>query len=332
MFVNDNLALAIDLSGLNKLTAKVQALSLPNLDELWYTEIPVGRRQRFTGTWWLDEPANQLFIGGGPVSAVELNTGKVLWSLPYDSIGVAHRAIIGESKLLLLGTKKSGFKFNIMGGGIDKASNWANEQQAAYGHKQNPILFCIDKAGGNIDWRLPFEPGKEHKKKKKSIWSGETEYKIREETRLNLVGSNGSSVYPDMLHAKLLLQAKQTQCVDLQTGKTIWQPKKPLRGMAVPVADRLLVITDDHLCALRPADGSEEWRFKDKVNCDWSMESSFSLVGQDALVNVGGRPVCVNISTGQQKWKSDKEIGETSMFTVAADFRNSSAYIRANTT
>ncbi|NLI16635.1 MAG: PQQ-like beta-propeller repeat protein, partial [candidate division Zixibacteria bacterium] len=106
LWIGDSVVIAVDFDGFVNKTAKLQAFRAADLTELWYTEVPVGKRQRFEGALWFDKQAGVMFLGHGPFSAVDLRDGTVLWSIPYDTIGFVHDVLFGTERLLVLGSER----------------------------------------------------------------------------------------------------------------------------------------------------------------------------------------------------------------------------------
>ena len=47
LWIGDSVVIAVDFGGFVNKTAKLQAFRTADMSELWYTEVPVGKRQRF---------------------------------------------------------------------------------------------------------------------------------------------------------------------------------------------------------------------------------------------------------------------------------------------
>lgn len=318
LWIGDDLLVAVDFGGFVNMTAKLQAFRIPEMTELWYTEVPVGKKQRFSEALWPDETGKTLFLGRGPFSALDLTSGKVLWTIPYDSIGFVHRVEFGTERILVLGSKtKSGFRL-IWSLNQSKMAEKAAAAGTGYEHLEDPILFSVNRRTGAIAWQYPFEPGKEHKKKKTDFWSGgaETTFKVREDTRLFPLTETELTGEPTLTKGEVLVQAKGISCLNLADGKEIWKVEKRFVGEPAVLGDRFLVIRDDRLVLLKGSDGSEIWRSKDKVRSFWNSDEPFILVDQTAYVNADGRIRAWNSESGAESWKGNKDVGEYTVFSL----------------
>jgi len=321
LWVGDNLLIAVDFGGFVTKTAKLQAFRIPDMTELWYTEVPVGKKQRFTRALWLDKTRATLFLGRGPFSAVDLTTGKVLWTIPYDSIGFVHGVEFGAERILVLGSKtKSGFRL-FWSLDQNKMADKAQNAGSGYEHLEDPILFSVNRQTGAIAWQYPFEPGKEHKKKKKDFWSGgdETTFKMREDTRLFPLTESETAGERTLTKGEVLVQAKGISCLNLADGKEIWKVEKRFIGEPAILGDRFLAVKDDRLVLLKGNDGSEIWRSKDKVRSFWNSDEPFILIGQTAYVNADGRIRAWSAESGAESWKGNKEVGEYTIFSLMTE-------------
>jgi outer membrane protein assembly factor BamB len=319
LWIGDSVVIAVDFAGFVNKTAKLQAFRAADLTELWYTEVPVGKRQRFEGALWFDKQAGVMFLGHGPFSAVDLRDGTVLWSIPYDTIGFVHDVLFGTERLLVLGSERiSSFRLQ-WSLSPEKAQEKAQQAGSGYEHLDKPILFSLDRKTGKIGWEYAFEPGKEHKKKKSDWGGGKMVYKEREPTRLQIIGVSNKPGENTLSQGLVIVQAKHLGCVDLATGREIWRVKEDFVGEPQVVDNRILVIKEDRVVALKSADGSELWRSKDKVNSFWAAPAPFLVYDDRILVNCGGKIRVLDGKTGKETIKSQKDVGDFTIFSLALD-------------
>jgi outer membrane protein assembly factor BamB len=321
LWIGDDLLIAVDFGGFVNMTAKLQAFRIPDMTELWYTEVPVGKKQRFSEALWPDEASKTLFLGRGPFSALDLTSGKVLWTIPYDSIGFVHGVEFGAERVLVLGSKtKSGFRL-IWSLNQDKMAEKAASAGSGYEHLEDPILFSVNRQTGAIAWQYPFQPGKEHKKKKTDFWSGGQKkvFLAREETRLFLLIENEPAEGCTLAKGEVLIQAKGITCLNLVDGKEIWKLEKRFIGKPVILKDGFLAIKEDRLVLSRGGDGSEVWRSKDKVRSFWNSDEPFILIDQTAFVNADGRVRAWNAEAGAEIWKGNKGVGDYTIFSLLTE-------------
>jgi len=321
LWIGDSLLIAVDYGGFVKMSARLQAFRVPTMQELWYTEIPVGRKQSFSGALWVDDDGSTLYIGRGPFSSLDLTTGTIHWTMPYDSVGYVHRVEFGTERLLVLGSRtKSGFRI-LWSPSPEAAESKAKSAGSAWEHLEDPILFSIDRPSGAIIWKYPFEPGKEHKKKSGGFWSGgnKTVTKVREQTRLFLVHN---PLEGSLASGEVLIQAKGISCLNLADGSEHWKLKDRFIGDPCVVGGHILAVRDNRLVRLDPLDGAETWRSTNKVRSSWDCPDPFLVRDSTVLINSDGRLCLWNLDSGTEVWRSDKKVGDHSIVafvTPAAD-------------
>jgi len=320
LWIGDSILIAVDYGGFVNKTAKMQAFRVTDMAELWYTEVPVGNRLRFEGALWVNPAAGVMYLGHGPFSALDLRDGRVLWSIPYDDIGFVHRVEMGTERLLVLGSKtKSGFRIGLPTS-PENAERAAQRAGTGGEHLDDPILFAVNRQSGEIAWQYPFEPGKMHKKKKTDFWSAtKITYEVREPTQLYVIAADGSAGELTMAEGNVIVQAKHVASLDLATGQERWKIKEDFNGAPVFAEDRILVIKEDRLVALNPADGSELWRSKDKVKSAWPSPDPFLVLEGKIVVNSGGKLRVLDPATGAETLKSQKDIGDYTIFSLLLD-------------
>jgi len=282
---NEAMIICVDLDGLINVTAKLQAFAMPSCTESWYLEVPIGAKGHCLPTnIWEDMATGRLYIGNGPLSAVDITNGKIVWALDYDIVGMVHNIIVGKQNLLVFGTKKRG-------GGIS-VSFKKDISQGISGHLTDPKLLCVDKATGKVIWEYKYEPDKFLSSQ---VYFPET----------SNPASDSSAPFESGL---IFLQGKHIYCLDGMDGKQLWVTKEKVDGEVIIHGDCIYAIADEKLVCVNAKDGTPIWKTKKKI------KGSFYLQNDLIFVNVDKKPMAYNAKDGKEIWKGKKQIGDYGFF------------------
>jgi outer membrane protein assembly factor BamB len=106
LFPSTTLAIVADMAGLATRTASLQAFTLPDWTPKWSAKVELGKRDYVKKVAaWCDDTADRLYVGSGPVTALDANSGAALWKLDYDNTGIVSDVSFRGGRLLVLGTK-----------------------------------------------------------------------------------------------------------------------------------------------------------------------------------------------------------------------------------
>src|SRR5690349_10952109 len=105
-FVRD-IGLAIDYNGSGKVDARISAYNLGSPALLWHQQVRVQDDGNNPDKWLtVDADRNRLYLGNGPLSAVDAATGRILWSLDCKTLGsvnFAGASYFGDGTFLVQG-------------------------------------------------------------------------------------------------------------------------------------------------------------------------------------------------------------------------------------
>jgi hypothetical protein len=237
-FPRAEVAIVINYAGRLNLTAKMQAFSLPALEELWYKEIPLGKAQhRWTTSVWSDSASDMMYVGNGPLCAMRISTGDTLWSIKYDVVGIVQDVIVGDSTLYLMGTQKKRDKVDP-----DMMDLESIVYETVKSHLESPKIIAVNRSDGRKIWEFEeFRP-----------------YDL-----------SSCLIYDPAIpveQGKLYVKGKYIYCLNARDGSLAWQTKDKAEGE--PTIDNRVLYANikENLVALDPQTGSLIWTSSDKLD------------------------------------------------------------------
>jgi len=161
-FPTPDVFILADRKGTVNISWTLSAYDCTTGEIIWTKEIPVGRRDLVLERQvWIDESGGTLFIGNGPLTAIDVQTGSVIWALEYDKTGLVCDVLLGENRVLVQGTKKPGFTI-VVAIGDNAVENIMARLNAIRRHLENPKLICLDRKTGTILWQHEYDPPKDN--------------------------------------------------------------------------------------------------------------------------------------------------------------------------
>ncbi len=237
IFPGENIAVCVDYAGKVNLTAKLQAFAVPGFEELWYREISLGKtHHQWICSIWIDTVANRLYVGNGPLCAVDIRTGDVLWTIEYKDVGIVQEVIPSGNHIVVMGTEKRGEK------GITKDFN-VMVYETIKNHLNHPKLLCLDKETGEISWQFEYEPLKAFDLSSQVISDDASTFEK-------------TSVY---------LKGKYIYCLNAVDGSLRWKSEDKTQGLLCLNGDVLYATLDKRPVAINAADGTVRWMSEEKI-------------------------------------------------------------------
>lgn len=288
IFPSNDMAIIVNYAGRVNLTAKMQAFTLPSLEEVWYKEIPLGKAEhRWPASIWLDESGITLCVGNGPLCAVDVKSGEILWSVKYDDVGIVQDVLIGDKTLLVMGTKKKGLK------GIAKGDYNTIVYETVKNHLQDPKIACLDRVDGKKLWEFEYEPTKPY----------------------DLSSCFFSDSAGDFADGHIYIKGKYLYCLSGKDGTLVWKSKEKAEGTPTLENGVLYANLKEYLVALKPETGSQIWKSSEKLDehsrlIGWYADKNMILLvpgkEKDNSFEGGYKVYCVDSENGKLVWKFDK--------------------------
>ena len=237
IFPLKDVLVAIDYAGLNNITAKMNAFSVPDGSILWHLESKVGKRyQMLQDRVFFDYSEGWFFIGNGPLSAIDAATGDLKWTIDFKETGVVRWVRSGKNRLILLGA--------------DRESD-VNDYDGLKKHFEKPKLICVNKGDGSKIWEYKFEHPED----------------LGDVHVLHVPVDVGDYAFPpDYSQGKLLIKGKKLCCIRTSDGVEIWKTEKDSYGAPGIDANTIYANVDKRITALNIENGKEMWKFERKVD------------------------------------------------------------------
>ena len=261
VFVGDSITISIDKVGLAHPSARMQAYDTQSGSPLWQGEVPIGRPGMVLDNYvWLDEAIGTLFIGNGPLSAIDARTGRVLWTKDYDEVGLVWAIYIGRDRILVHGSKKLGAAIAIKAGA--EGAEAALEPMRR--HMRNPRLICANRTTGATLWEYTFTAPKE-----------------RGSTTHVPVGIDG---YYILDASVTVVHGKQVLGVRNADGTEAWKFSKDIEPELGVSTQTVYVNVGGKITALSRETGQKSWEARGKADNEAAI-----VLGGDVLaaVNTG---------------------------------------------
>ncbi|HEQ98637.1 MAG TPA: hypothetical protein ENO22_04760 [candidate division Zixibacteria bacterium] len=300
-FINDNLLLCTDIDGLVKITAKLEAFSLPGCERLWFNEYPIGSQADITGIkdlpyhLWADEDAGLLFVGNGPLNAVDCKTGELLWSVDYDQTGMVYDVTPCGDYLFAMGTKTRS-KFTI---------TFSQDYGSALDHIKDPILYCLDKKDGTIKWKYEYDPPRRATKKKHRGYY--IEEKISQPFPGLYLPEGMLQENSNVEQGGIYILGKYVYCLDPSDGSEVWVYKNEPSGEIAFSDKYLYVVADNKLCCLDRASGREVWKSDKKIKGRPFLAELADYDDHVIYACIDGKMTAIDFEHGEQIWRCDKK-------------------------
>jgi len=287
IFPRDDMVIVVNYAGRVNLTAKMQAFSLPDFEEVWYKEIPLGKAQhRWPLSIWVDESGTTMFVGNGPLCALDVVTGDTLWSVKYEDLGIVQNVEVDDKVLIVAGTEKKGTKT-----GMDKG--YAEIiYETVKSHLENPKLLCLDRNNGTIKWEFKYEEAKAFDLSSCVIYANKN----------------------DISNSNIFIKGKYIYCVNGKDGSLVWKTEDKAEGKPSLEKGILYANIKEYLVAMDPANGSTIWKVEEKLDehsrlIGWYGNMMILLVPgkeKDGIFEGKYKLYGINSDKGEMVWKFEK--------------------------
>jgi outer membrane protein assembly factor BamB len=293
LFPSNTLAIVADMSGIGTRSAKLQAYALPDWTPLWSAKAELGKRDFVSGVaTWYDAAANRLYVGNGPLTAIDVGSGKILWTLDYDKTGIVSDVGFRGGRLLILGTK-AGQGFHIAGSAEEAQVKMRLER---YKH---PRVICAEAASGEVVWSYQFEGRTKTQTEKFAMFH-------TPEKHIRVVAPQ---VLPFEAQGSLVLAGKEICCLEEKTGRSLWKvDKEPTGRLLLDDKGFLLGQLDERLCSLDAKDGRILWKSDKKTAGEYYVEEPFLVHKGVAYAGMDDHIVALALADGKPLWKSKCKI------------------------
>ncbi len=293
----DHQVVGIDYTGIKTVSAKVNGYSLDDPKFLWRQDVEVNDKSRESWPHSVSDYAtNRLYLGNGPFTAIDVVTGKILWTKSCDEFGFVPLDLfysVDDKWLLVAGSDKcKGLGF---GGALASAVKDEGMAETVFRTKERnfkePYLRLIEAATGSAKWVYASESFTWERDK------GDTKVKSIE-WQYYLVGDPVTA--PNT--AKILVSGKRMALINYADGKPVWESKNDVGVCAGRWGDLALCYDDKDLTAYRISDGSTAWKYK--LESETPNIESVAHRGSSNDVFVGQKKslVRLDLNTGKPIW------------------------------
>jgi outer membrane protein assembly factor BamB len=231
----------------------------------------------------------KVYIGAGNdgVYCLDAKNGTKIWHYPHDGAGIMTRVALNE-------------RIQRFGGGMvirgDRLYCGTGIDREAKGDKGETAIFCLEVSTGKLIWKTPAPY---------PVWSTP----VIKDGRIYVTSGNG-----DVLEDVALPETPggALQCLDLDTGRELWQRNYPNGIIEAPAVDAKRIYfgcRDRHVYCVNRDDGAELWTYF----LESPIVASPVLHGeldQDRTYNVffattGGKICCMTPEKGDIVWAFD---------------------------
>jgi outer membrane protein assembly factor BamB len=303
-FIRD-IGLAIDYNGSGKVDARINAYNLASPALLWHQQVRVQDDGNNLDKWLtVDADRNRLYLGNGPLSAVDAATGRILWSLDCRTLGsvdFADASFFGDGTFLVQG-----------GSGC--------------GDPDQRRVTRVDDSTGGVRWQVDVEShtyktGKVDHRDFAMYYEGDTHV-----DDLIARADAGDSAAADSAAVILLrkggatpthvlLAGKRFTAIDYATGRQVWAVKdEPGRWVPLTPTGLSLWVDDDKLVAYSTHDGARQWAVP--LNAPWAVVYEADTTATSDLIAVTWKGAHRIDRSGHVTWslaRDDNTWGQTFM-------------------
>ena len=277
------------------------AYGLTDAGLLWHADQSLGHGTKDGGPMlFADADHDQWYLGTGPLSRLDLATGRIQWTTPCDQLGYAQPAfsrILSGDRLLLMGTENC-------------------DPGTAYDALKEPRLTMVDANTGKILWQ--YETRSLEYKLSLGFWAKVAQYQgqnVSGEKRIQLdamlaspVGSGYEFDAPDP--DRVLIAGERFEGVNLADGASLFKSKdKPgiLRGA---YDGRVFFRDGDKVTGFDAGSGAELWTFDADskgayvytVDDFESLDEGVPEEMHDIIISTGDKAFRVSTATGTEIW------------------------------
>lgn len=244
----------VKYSGISNVKADLLAYSMSTGQPVWKLEAPLGKKfQLLNERVSFDPHGDQFYVGNGPITAVDVKNGNVLWTKPFKETGVARWIKPGESNLLILGSSRD-----------SDVNNYDDLKK----HMEKPRVICIDRMTGKTIWDYAFEaPENDQDVHVVYVAPGEGE---------------ADENLPDYTNGLLIVKGKALACVSCSDHAQKWITKKEAFGASLFDDGHLYANVDEKLCELSLKTGEPLWTSSQKIE----KTSAIMALGLDRLLAI----------------------------------------------
>lgn len=277
------------------------AYSLNEPKLLWHLDQSLGDPDLDAESRLFPDPVkNQWYIGTGPLSRLDLETGKLLWTVPCDEIGFvnpAHARFLSGDRILVMGSKKC-------------------KQSSDYDAMKEPSFAMLDANTGKILWR--YETKSYEYELALGYWARVAKFqgrRVAKDKRIQLesmLASTKAATYDlDAPEPEILVIAgERFEGVNLADGSPRFKTKDKVGILRGAFGGRVFFREGDDVTAFDAPSGAVAWTYdlKKKGATIYTVDD---LVEMDHGVPAGLRDIMiseseivsrVSVDTGKALW------------------------------
>ena len=225
----------------------------------------------------------KVYIGAGNdgIYCLDAKNGTEIWHYLHDDAGTKARIQRFGGGMVILGDRL------YCGTGVDRE---------AKGDKGETATFCFEASTGKFLWKAlaPYP-----------VWSTP----VIKDGRIYVTSGNGD-VLEDVPPPET--PGGALQCLDLQTGKELWQRAYPNGIIEAPAVDAkriYIACRDQHVYCVNRADGADEWKYylekpivaSPVLHGELDQDRTYSVF----VATTGGRVCCMTPEKGDIVWTFD---------------------------
>lgn len=285
---------------------RFNAFSLSEAKLLWHLDQSLGEPDVDVSSRVFQDPIkNQWYLGTGPLSRLDPETGKVAWSIPCDQIGFvnpSYTRLLSGDRMLVMGTKKC-------------------DEKSEYDALKEPVFSMVDTNTGKVLWRYgtksyEYELGL-------GFWARVAKYsgkRYSKEKRIQIesmltspkpAGDELDAPDPD----RMALAGERFEGVNLSDGTPVFKTKDKVGILRGAFGGRIFFREGDEVTAYDMYTGAEAWKF-DLKKKNTTIYTVDDLIAEGHSVPEGIRDIFiseaevvsrVSTETGKALWTIKRE-------------------------
>jgi len=293
-FVGD-MALAVDYDGGGKVTARINAYDLPKAAFAWRQEVRVQENGKNPGNFITTQASqNRVLLGNGPLTVMDVNTGRTLWALDCKTAGAVdlpRSTFLADGDLLLQGSEDCGDVENVRILRLNGATGAVRWQSDAEAHKYKT---------GNIEHR-DFAWYAEGATRVSAASVSPDSASARDSSQIDALAGN------TFVPAQVVVAGKRLAAIDYQSGRQNWFVKdEPGRWVPVSLRGQSLWVDDDKLFAYSTRDGARQWSYD--LRAPWAIVAPVDTTDTGDLIAITWKNAHrIDRATGRAKWSIQRE-------------------------